>query len=107
MAGTSGSFGWAGCAAAAGRAELAAVGEPFSAGAAGSPAGAVPGSPGLTGMPVIFSPLLSILFCLLSLGEATLTLALVAKGIGSVAEAVAVLCFACALRLSLPSISIL
>src|SRR5260370_38886528 len=96
MAGTSGSFGWAGCAAAAGRAELAAVGEPFSAGAAGSPAGAVPGSPGLTGMPVIFPPVLSILFCLSALGVSNLTLALVVDGAGSVTEAMAVSGLVCA-----------
>src|ERR1700720_3998329 len=99
MAGTSGSFGGAGCVAAAGRAELAAAGEPFSAGATGSPLGAVPGSSGLTGGPLIFPAVLSILFCLLALGTAALALALVADGAGSVAEATAVMGVLCALGL--------
>src|SRR5260370_39807533 len=89
MAGTTGSFGGAGCAAADGRAVLAAAGEPFSAGATGSPVGALARSPGFTAVSVIFPAILSGLFCLAALGVIAFALALLVAGEAPAAEATA------------------
>src|SRR5712664_401471 len=94
MAGTTGSFGGAGCAAADGRAVLAA-GEPFSAGATGSPVGALARSPGFTAVSVIFPAVLSGLFCLAALGVIAFALTLLVDGEASAVEATAVSAFEC------------
>src|SRR5260370_34408748 len=93
MAGTTGSFGGAGCAAADGRAVLAAAGEPFSAGATGSPVGALARSPGFPAVSVMFPAALSGLFCLAALGVIAFALALLVDGEASAAEATAVSAF--------------
>src|SRR5258708_38502369 len=94
MAGTAGSFGGAGCAAAGGRAALATVGEPFSAGASASPLGALAGSSGLTALPAIFPAVLSLLSRLAALGMIAFALALPGEAdASSAADATAVSAF--------------
>src|SRR5258705_3334739 len=77
MAGSSGSFGGAGCAVALGRDALTATAEPFSDGGVTATAlAAFAGSSGLTAVALIF-PDLSFLFCLLALVMTDFSLALV------------------------------
>src|SRR6266403_3504744 len=87
MAGSSGSFGGAGCAAAGGTAALEATGEPFRAGAFASLVDALAGSPGLTGVALIFAADLSGFSRLPELGMKAFALALVATGAASAREA--------------------
>ena len=86
MAGSSGSFGGAGCAVAGGRAVLAAAGEPFKVGAFVSLIVAAAGIPGLTAELLIFVGDVSGLSRLLALGMTVFALALVAEGVVSVGE---------------------
>ena len=81
MAGSSGSFGGAGCAVAGGRAVLAAAGEPFKVGAFVSLIVAAAGVPGLTAELLIFVGDVSGLSRLLALGMTAFALALVAEGV--------------------------
>src|SRR5882762_9856661 len=95
MAGSSGSFGGAGCAVALGRDALTATAEPFSAGGVTAMAlAAFAGSSGLTAVALIF-PDLSFLLCLLALVMTDFSLALVGDD-PSAAFATADSAFGCA-----------
>src|SRR5258705_12425888 len=81
MAGSSGSFGGAGCAVAPGRDALTATAEPFSVGGVTATAlAAFAGSSGLTAVTLIFPAALSFLLCLLALVMTDFSLALVGDG---------------------------
>src|SRR5258707_14621791 len=96
MAGSSGSFGGAGCAVALGRDALTATAEPFSAGGVTAMAvAAFAGSSGLTAVALIFPAVLSFLFCLPELGTTDFSLALLGE-IPSAALATADSDFGCA-----------
>src|SRR6267154_4457872 len=96
MAGSSGSFGGAGCAVALGRDALTATAEPLSAGGVTAMALATfAGSSGLTAVALIFPAVLSFLLCLPELGTTDFSLALLEE-IPSAAFATADSDFGCA-----------